>query len=406
MKKAKVLLGLEDLETSPEFTPEQVTAAEATLDSGAGIQSIYAQFDAVGSMTESGQVVLEVTDRLEQFAEQADEQIRVGNYSPQVVEVFTTGAQNELARVEEDESLPAIESFGSNRVALESNLQTVKDKIKALYEWFLKTIARIRQALVDLFHRLNNEFARVKARAIKFASLARALMDKHARSPRVAKMTFNPTRLGHGSDHSTHGIITGLNLTYKDIPEIARDAVNVGGLYRDEIVQLAKRAETELLPVDVVTRPHVEFHSEVHVLSGGTTAQFKDMSGRIALIISHVDKEKTVDISTPTPVEIDAIARTVVSVIERVEEWHSLLPKFEAFLTDQSKAFVALKHSYDKIADDSKMGYIAQLNRFTVQASRDFQIDLEVHGIRAVLEIAHAANEFTRIALSRYSYTL
>lgn len=412
MRKAKVLLGLEDLEISPEFTPEQVTAAEATLNSNGGIQSIYAQFDEVGTMAASGQVVLEVTDRLEQFAEQADEQIRVGNYTPQVVEVFTTATQNELSRIDETDSLPSVESFGSNRVALEANVQTVKDRIKSLYEWFLKAVARIRAALAALWHRLWDEFERAKATAITRAAQAKSLIGKDDTSKHIGggvkskygEVSFNSTHLGSGSDHSVSSIMTGLNETLKAIPDVAKGTLDVAKNYSAAITAIVKRAETELLPVDSITRLKVTLYGHEYKLSGGTTMQYKDLSGRVTLYVTPGPAGSVVEVATPKPTEIDAVARTVVSVIGQLEGWRTTLPKLAELAMEQEKAVHVLEASITTTSDDTKANYAAQFSRILVQAKRDFQTELTVHGARAVLEIVHAANEFTRRSLANYKF--
>jgi hypothetical protein len=403
MKKTASFLGLEDLEIAPVFTPEQVEAAETTLATPSeNEQSIYVDLDEVGTIVQSGQAVIEVSERLEQFANQADEQIRVGNYSPQVVEVFTTGVQNEISRVD-DTVLPSVESYGSNRVALESAVKTVREKITELQAWLSKIIARIVEAVKRLWKRFTDEFERAKAEAVKRAAQAHQLIESRNLTPHTDKLTFIPRYLGHGTDHSPRGVLSGLEKTITEAAKIPHTVLLTARNYESSLARVTKEAEQNVVPLEKITRMPIVSIGNEHVLSGDTVVKMETLGGKAQLTVKHA-AGGTTPVETPTPQvsEIDAIARDVITLINRLGDWKHTSDELDGIAKRQIEDVQKLVPAITARTGDEQAKHLAQYQHLLNAAARNFEVDLTLHALHAVYSIVKAANEYTRLALANY----
>jgi hypothetical protein len=402
-------LGLEDLELDAPVTDAEVVASADAMNAVPDETVAVIELDAeVGRIAESGQVILEVADRLETFTREAEIHIRENTLTPAVVAIYADTARSELSRVDAEPVTASLEGYGSLRLAMESHVGTVKDRLRKIYEWFRQIVIAVKEAINSFFKTLFSANDRLLKTAEFYHKVSRNMNNSVRRSaPVVASFKPPLDRLVFRGKFDAEAVHNGLRHTREEMHDIIK---SVGDSSR-----ATHEAVLALIGDFIATAEHpirerkMQFDEDTFLNDYAKPYQGKLMLGDLAVVEYAIGLHRSYrflqqgpatpvpeSIPVPTMDDISAILESNIALIKGFSE-------FERVLSIVEKHQDEMLHSLQKaISYKADTGVeFPHLREMSTICQRNYAIDVQ-RLANFFYRVAVASNEYCRMAIRHY----
>lgn len=402
-------LGLEDLALDTPVTEAEVIASAAAMNAEPDETVAIIELDAeVGRVAESGQLVLEVADRLETFTREAEIHIRENTLTPAVVAIYSDVVRSEVSRVDAEPVTASLETYGSLRVAMESHVTSVKDRLKKLYEWLKQIILAVKDSIRTFFKTLFSANGRLLKTAEHYHKLSRHMNNSIRRSAPI-NATFKPPVAGLSFRGKFDGesLYSGLRASKVEMDDIIKSIGQSSKGTHEAVLKLITNFITGTEHPS--KKSDYVFDAETFLDDFQKPYQGKLVVGDVAAVEYTVGLHRSYRFlpQGPIPHVPDAIPVPAMDDISSVLEANIALIKgfgdFEHVISLVEKHQDEMLHSLQKaISFKAESGVdFPHMREMSTICQRNFAIDIQ-RLANFFYRIAVGANEYARVAIRQY----